>query len=695
MPATLPASLSDADAAIRFAPRILFLSQSASVTALSLQGRPVTLQQALPLRDDVSTDEITPLPILTHYDSQLGRYPYTGLRAGDATPIGTDAVRTAGIEVVVAGRRYGKGSSREHSPAAERHAGVRLVIAQSFERIYRQNADNIGLFTSTDFGLVERIQAGEAIDLAELVAGRDALAAAIVRSGGLLRFGQRFLHGMQSDCADAAAAQGPRTLFEKIVARHALATPVTRASPQAGEGAFVRADWRFIHEYYTGMAAHMLHASFGHPLALSDPQSVIVFEDHTSYVEQSPAHVRGGLVPNVLRMVEAQREFAAAYGLRCHRTLTEDEAARDDGTHQAGISHAMVAEHYALPGQLVVGTDSHTPHSGALGCVAFGVGTTDMANAFMTGAVRLTMPASLRIVLDGRMPPGVTAKDIALHLLALPFIREGGGVGKVFEFCGAAIASMSTDERATLTNMTAELGGFTGIVAPDAETLRFLRERRGVEFALQPWMRSDEGAAYAATLHVDCADVPPMVARPGDPGNGMPLSALGQTTRVDIAYGGSCTAGKREDFDHYHAVLRWAADQGLAVAPHVQLFLQFGTTAVRDHCIAQGYMDAFEKVGARMLEPSCGACGNCGPGGSERADQVTVSAINRNFPGRGGPGQVWLASPPTVAASAIAGELLSFEELRQRHAAGQLAIHTTRRQTTCPTSNPGGAPSPR
>ncbi|MEG0448027.1 MAG: aconitase family protein, partial [Comamonas sp.] len=328
--------------------------------------------------------------------------------------------------------------------------------------------------------------------------------------------------------------------------------------------------------------------------------------------------------------------------------------------------HAMMAERYALPGQLVVGTDSHTPHSGALGCVAFGIGTTDMANAFVTGAVRLTVPQSLRIVLEGKLAPGVTAKDVVLHLLAQPEIRAGGGVGKVFEFTGAVIEQMSTDERATLTNMTAELGGFTGIVAPDGETERFLRERRGVQFVVEDWMCSDPDASYAQTIGIDCSTVPAMVASPGDPGNGRALRSLGQKVRIDIAYGGSCTAGKREDFEHYHEVLRWAADRGLRVASGVELFLQFGTTAVRDHCVAAGYIDAFERVGARMLQPSCGACGNCGPGGSIRSDQVTVSAINRNFPGRGGPGSVWLASPPTVAASAIAGELMSFEELKQR-----------------------------
>lgn len=656
--------------ALHFSPRILYLSQNPACVQQVLAGEQLSLAAAQPLRDDVSTDEITPIAILTHFDDALGHYPYSGFQAGGMFPIAAGAMRGSGIEVVVAGKRYGKGSSREHSPMAEKLAGVRLVIAESFERIYRQNADNIGLITSTDLSLIPRIAAGEAIAWQELLAGRDALAAAILVQGGLLAFGRAHLVNVADVASTAqptpAPTTQPRTLFEKIVARHALATAVTPAHPVAGDGAFVRADWRFIHEYYTGMAAHMLHASLGRPLVLNDPASILVFEDHTSYVQESPAHVRGGLVPNVQRMVQAQRSFAAAYGLHSYRTLTEDEALRDDGSNVAGISHAMMTERHALPGQLVVGTDSHTTHSGALGCVAFGVGTTDMANAFVTGAVRLTLPQSLRIVLDGALAPGVAAKDVVLHLLAQPLIRAGGGVGKVFEFCGTAVAQMGTDERATLTNMTAELGGFTGIVAPDAETVRFLRERRGIELVLEDWMHSDPGAAYAQTIHIDCAAVPAMVASPGDPGNGRPLASITAPLRIDIAYGGSCTAGKREDFVHYHRVLHWAAEHGLKVAPGVQLFLQFGTTAVRDHCAAAGYLDAFERVGARLLQPSCGACGNCGPGGSERADQVTVSAINRNFPGRGGPGSVWLASPATVAASAIAGELMSFEELRRR-----------------------------
>ena len=325
-----------------------------------------------------------------------------------------------------------------------------------------------------------------------------------------------------------------------------------------------------------------------------------------------------------------------------------------------------MTERYALPGGLVVGTDSHTPHSGALGCLAFGVGSTDMASAMVTGLVRLTVPETLRVVLDGTIPAGVAAKDIVLHLLARPGIRAGDGVGKVFEFGGPAIAQLTTDERTTLTNMTAELGGFTGIVAPDAETARFLRERRGIDFTIEAWMASDAGARYADTITIDCSRLSPMVAAPGDPGNGVPIAELTARARIDIAYGGSCTAGKREDFAQYHAVLSWAARRGLRVAPHVALHLQFGTEDVREHCQRQGWLAAFEAVGARMLQPACGACANCGPGASTAAEQVTVSAINRNFPGRSGPGQVWLASPATVAASAIAGKLCSFAELVAR-----------------------------
>jgi 3-isopropylmalate/(R)-2-methylmalate dehydratase large subunit len=644
--------------------RILFLCADPGLIDRQLAGDNLALAQAGALRDDVSTDEISPVNSLVYFDDRLGSYPYTGLRSGTRTPIGVNAIKQGGFSVTIAGGRYGKGSSREHSPVAEFRAGIRLVIAHSFERIYRQNADNQGLFTSTDFGLVERIERGDPIDVEELVASRDALAAAILRAGGLLHYGQRSMRRIEPP-KDLESDTKPLTLAEKIFARHAVKTENTAASVTPGAGIFVRADWRFIHEYYAAMAAHMLHTSFGRPLRLYEPASIVAFEDHLSYANKSPMHLKADLLPDVRALVTAQREFAHECGFRNHGYLDLVEGSGAEGSE--GISHPMMTEQYALPGQVVVGTDSHTPHSGCLGCVAFGVGTTDMANAFVTGAVRLTVPQSFRIDMHGPVPPGVTAKDLVLHLLANPKIRAGAGLNRVFEFAGTAVQGLSTDERATLTNMTAELGGFTGIVAPDAETVRFIRERRGIDFVIEPWMHSDAGADYADVISLDCSNVTPMVAAPGDPGNGVAIADLKSRPRIDIAYGGSCTGGKREDFDQYHAVLTWAKEHGLRVPARVELVLQFGTTAVRDYCAARGYLETFSHVGATVLQSSCGACANCGPGSSTRADQVTVSAINRNFPGRSGPGQMWLASPATVAASAIEGEIVSFAELQARH----------------------------
>ena len=634
--------------------QILFLTEDPACIAAQLRGE--TADRIGPLRAEISTDEITPLPSLVHFDAGLAAHAYTGVETGGVRPIGVGAVQAGGFGVTVAGARYGKGSSREHSPVAERLAGIRLVIAESFERIYRQNADNLGLFTSTDMGLVDRVRAGEAITVEELVTGRDALAASVLRAGGLLAYGRAVLSGAGPG---VPAVAGPQTLAAKILARHALMAPGVPATVEPGQGAFVRADLRFIHDIYTAMCRFMLNEAFGGPPALHDPGSIVCFEDHYSYAHRSHAHVAGGLLPNVRALSEAHRAFVREHGLVDHGPLP-------GGAGSEGISHALVAERYARPGQLVVGTDSHTPHSGALGCLAFGVGTTDMANAMVTGAVRLRVPKVLLVELTGALPPGVTAKDLVLHLLALPEMRAGAGVGRVFEFGGPGVATLDTDERATLCNMTAELGGFAGIVAPDAETVRFIKERRGETVTLEPWMRSDPGAGYAAVVRVAMDGMVPMVAAPGDPGRGLSLSALDRTVRVDIAYGGSCTAGKREDFDRYHEVLAWAASRGMRVAPGVTLFLQFGTVDVRDYCVERGYLDAFAQVGAEILQPACGACANCGPGTSTHAGQVTVSAINRNFPGRGGPGQVWLASPPTVAASAIAGELVSFAGLMAR-----------------------------
>jgi 3-isopropylmalate/(R)-2-methylmalate dehydratase large subunit len=226
------------------------------------------------------------------------------------------------------------------------------------------------------------------------------------------------------------------------------------------------------------------------------------------------------------------------------------------------------------------------------------------------------------------------------------------------------------DERATMTNMAAEIGGFTGIVAPDQKAVQFLVERRGMNREQAEKMieglNSDPDAQYAQVIELDSIEITPMIATPGDPGNGKFIRELNTPVPVELAYGGTCTAGKNEDMDMYARVLADALRQGKRVADSVQFYIQFGSQETRDYCIRRGYLEIFERAGAHIIEPSCGACINAGPGVTTRPDQVVISAQNRNFPGRSGPGQMYLASPLTVAASAVAGYIVEYEPSQQR-----------------------------
>ena len=641
---------------IRFAGRILFLAEDPARILRQLAGEDLELEAAGPLRDQISTDEITPAHICYHFDEKLGDFPYLGLKCGNAFPVKAGSVRAGGFAVSVAGKRRGKGSSREASPYAELCAGLRLVLAESFERIYRQNCQNLGLLTSTDLGLLPRLRRGEAIPLAEFTAGLDPVTAEIVRRGGLFAYNAARLAGEVTPPLPATAPR-PMTYAEKLLARQAVAEATSGRlglpAVAPGDGLFVKADWRFSHDYVTPMAARFLAQALGPDAVLHDPASILAFRDHLTFLHHSmsPERRAQGLLTVAEALKPAQEAFCQKHGIRLHGELA-------DGSGSEGICHALMAERYACPGQVVVGTDSHTPHAGALGCLAFGVGTTDIACAWVTGDVRITVPPTLRVLLRGRLRPGVSAKDLVLSLLARPFIREGGALGHVVEYQGEGLLDLDTDERATLTNMAAEIGGFTGLVAPDAETCRFLRERRGLDFTVEPWMQGDADAVYAHTLVVDCGALGPMLARPGDPGNGVALADLAEAVPIHIAYLGSCTGGKREDLRRAYEAIRSAAAEGRRIPEGVAFFVQCGSEDVRRHAEEQGWLQAFEAVGAVVLGSSCGACINAGPGVSSHPDQVTLSAINRNFPGRSGPGQMWLASPATVAASALAGYIV-------------------------------------
>jgi 3-isopropylmalate/(R)-2-methylmalate dehydratase large subunit len=649
-----------ASPAVSFKGRILFLTEDAELLKAQLEGKDLAWDPDRPLIGNISTDELTPGWVCYYYDETLGRYCLVGLRGGH---VKADAIKNGGFSVIVSGISKGCGSSRETAPYSEMVAGAQLVIAKSIEKIYKQNSQNIGLLTSTDFGLVPRILRGEAIPVEEFTRGLDPISASIVEHGGLFAYNKARLAGKVAPPAITTPAR-PMTLCEKILAAHVIvdakAGKTGVAAVKPGDAFFARADVRFSHEYVTPMAESLFRQGFGAEAKVTEPESVFAFRDHLTFLDliMPKAHRDMGLDVQAKKLATVQDDFAKRAGVKVYGEVHRDGKL----VGSEAICHNMVIEQLALPGQLVMGTDSHTCMAGALGCFAFGVGSTDMANAWLTRDVRVTVPQSARFNLHGKLRPGVCAKDVMLHLLSQPFFKSSDGIGKVLEFAGDGLAHLPLDERATLTNMAVEAGGFTGIIEADEVVVDYLVKQRGAnaDDVRRRFVKADPGAEYCATFEVDLGQIVPMVATPGDPRNGVPLTELNQLgpgVKIDIAYGGSCTGGKKADMDMYAQVLGDAVRKGKRVAAGVHFYLQFGSQDIRRYAEEKGYLKVFEQAGAELVDPSCGACIKAGPGSSDSPDQVTVSAQNRNFPGRSGPGKVYLASPLVVAASAIAGRI--------------------------------------
>src|ERR1051325_4222403 len=647
---------------LRFEGRVLYLTEDVSLIRRQLEGgEDFEYDPARALMNNISTDEITPGWVCFYYDETLGEYGYVGMREG---AVKKDEVKNGGGGVVVSGLSKGCGSSRETAPFAEKAAGLQLVIAKTIEKIYGQNCQNIGLLTSTDFGLIERIRRGEEIPLEEFTRGLDPISRQIVEYGGLFNYNKARLAGEVAPPA-LEAQKRPMNIVEKIVARHAFvrAGEVGVAAVKPGDALFAVADVRFSHEYVTPMAESLFKQALGRDARVTEAESVYAFRDHLTFIGRvmPEEKKRMGLLERANGLATTQESFTEQQGIRLY-----------GGTEERGseaICHNAVVEDIALPGQLVIGTDSHTCMAGVLGCFAFGVGSTDMANAWYTKDIRVKVPEVVRFVLRGRKRSDVSAKDVMLVILATDYMKQGKGIGQVLEFAGEGLKDWPIDERATLTNMAVEAGGFTGIIEPDEVTLEYLTRTRGLdaEEIRRGFLKSDEDAEYAASFEIDLSEIRPMVALPGDPRNGINITELQEEVKIDTAYGGSCTGGKMADMDMYASVLKRAVEQGRRVAPGVHLYLQFGSQKIKQYAKEKGYIEIFERAGAELIDPSCGACINAGPGASKTAETVTVSAQNRNFPGRSGPGKLYLASPYVVAASAIAGKIVEpFEFLRER-----------------------------
>ena len=455
------------------------------------------------------------------------------------------------------------------------------------------------------------------------------------------------------------------TIFDKIWNEHLVA--------DLGEGTgLLLIDRVLLHERTGGVALESLAAA-GRPV--NAPAQAFATMDHV--VDTLPGRTDKTIVPTGTAFITATRNAANAAGI----TLF------DLGDPRQGIVHVISPEQaIVLPGLTLVCPDSHTCSQGALGALAWGIGSTEAEHALATSTLRVKRPKTMRVTVDGTLRQGVTAKDLALHLLA----RYGaaGAGGHVVEYAGEAVRALDLEARLTLCNMATEFSAFTAIIAPDDIVFAYLEGRpyapKGDDWtaAVAHWrtLASDGDAVFDREIRVDAADVAPMITWGTSPQQAVPLDrsvpghaavadrdtpdtharaldytglAVGQAmigTPIDAAFIGSCTNSRLSDLRRAAAIL-----SGRHVAPGVRAICVPGSGAVKAAAEAEGLDRIFLDAGFEWREPGCSMCFFAG-GESFGPQERVITSTNRNFESRQGPGtRSHLASPETVAASAVAG----------------------------------------
>ena len=641
--------------------RILFLTKDPERIKQQLSGELNLRMEDLnvgELLDDVNTDAMTPAwACFNHRPEDIAVHAYAGLIVDGKRLFPDRALMNGNFEVIVSGERKGTGSSRETAVQAEKWSGIRIAIAASFAPIHARNNINQGVLMGNHDVLL-RLQRGEEVPLSAFTEGYDPITKLIVEYGGLFPFYAALARG-ELKLPPLSTGSRPMTMAEKVISHHLLPGQ-GEGFVQPGDAVLLSVDGGYSHEFTTAQVHHFLLEEKGENYQVKNPTKFAVFEDHLIYADGVAKMAPFAAKIQTLR--DLQREFQVHTGVRDYSATYG---------RSPGICHQIAREEFVDPGDFIQATDSHTCMGGGNNAFTFGVGATEYAALVESGFTFISVPESVRFELRGELRPGVTAKDVILWIL-WQFAREGVTLDRVMEFGGPGLHTLDMDERATLANMATECSARSGICEADERTFDWLLPRRpGAtrESLMARAVAPDPGAAYAGGVHViDLSAIKPLVATPGDPDRGIPsdptngafVSSLGEV-RIDIAYGGSCTAGKETDLDFYAQALAEAEEAGLHVAPHVEFFIQFGSESVEEYARGKGYLALFERMGVLVISSGCGACIGCGPGVSTAESQVTVSAINRNFRGRSGPGQLYLASPLTVATSAVFGRITAYE----------------------------------
>ena len=410
------------------------------------------------------------------------------------------------------------------------------------------------------------------------------------------------------------------TLAEKIIAR---ASGRDRVVP--GEVVICKVDLAMIHDSGGPRRAKPILDRLG--ARVWDPARVVVISDH--YVPAVDAESAA--------ILKLTREWVAEHGVANFYDMQ-------------GICHVVLPERGHLrPGMFVVGGDSHSPTGGAFGAFMFGIGATEMAGVLVTGEIWLKVPETILIEWRGAFGLGVCAKDMMLHLCAK--LGMDAGRYQVIQYVGDAVAALPMAERMTLSNMAAELGAQTGLIAPDATTAAYIRAAGADPGDIAAW-QGDADAAYAEHHRFNASTLGPQVAAPHSPANAAPVESY-PAIKIDQAYIGACTGAKLVDLHMAAAVLT-----GRRVARAVRLLVAPASTRITAEAAADGTLATLTAAGAIMMPSGCGACAGYGAGVlAER--EICIASTARNFKGRMGASsaEIYLGSPYTVAASAVTGHL--------------------------------------
>ena len=575
------------------------------------------------LDDDIDTDIIIPTEYLALKTiDDMKQYGFSPLRPELAGQIQKG-------DIIVAGKNFGCGSSREQAPEIIKALGIQCVIAKSFARIFFRNSINNGLLLIEQPDLHDDIKEGDEVTVVMNehvdyngkqypIASLPENLMSIIQAGGLVK-AMRKLNGLDRFGKERKMGE---TVIEKIIRNNVGKTV------KPGDIVTVNVDRVMIHDIFIPFVAEKFE-EMGFT-KLWDPDKAVLIYDHLVPASQL----------DDTRHFHAGDAFARKYGMKnVHRS--------------DGICHQLMTEcGYAKPGNIVFGTDSHTTTYGCVGAFSSGIGYTEMASILGTGTMWIKVPETIKVVIEGELPENVMSKDIILRLIG--DLGADGATYRALEFTGSTVKNMTVASRMTMANMAIEAGAKCALFTPDEKTAEYCDIELN-EF--QKSLTGDEDATYMKTITYRAEDFVPVMACPSQVDKIKNVSEL-EGTEIDQVFIGSCTNGRLED-------LRAAAEvlKGKKVADYVKLIITPASRRIYRQAIAEGIMDTLAEAGAMITHPGCGLC--CGRAGGILTDgERVVATNNRNFLGRMGTSKVeiYLASPKTAAACAVAGKIVNPEK---------------------------------